>query len=217
MLKGKLPFVAVPVLKSKPYFFNVESIEALPKISKLKKPMNVTAVEFNNAVDVSFNNDRYCVSFESPVGQGFDHFIAMLTAEPGESPTSNSPAFVTVIDNKSGMVKQKRYTSNKLKKLNCSQFERFQTLVEALRNLSDSGEITLSRISRALVEGRYQFVYLTTYPNVSPDVKDPRMYMENPNLVICDAEMSKSFYGMTWPLVQSLRSASSESKIRKYH
>jgi len=211
MLKGRLPFVALPVLNPKPYFFNVESIEALPKISKLKKPINATAVEFNNAVDVSFSNDRYCVSIESPVGQGFDHFIAMLTAEPGESPTADSPAFVTVIDNKSGMVKQKRYTSNKLKKLNCSQFERFQTLVEALRNLSDSGEITLSRISRALVEGRYQFVYLTTYPNVSPKgPSDPGKYLNNPNLVICDAEMSKSFYGMTWPLVQSLRSASSE-------
>ena len=106
--------------------------------------------------------------------------------------------------------------SSDVKSLDCSQFKRFQLFVEALRNLSSTGEITLSRISRALVEGRYRFVYLTTYVDVEPENPDPDTYLENdPNLVICDAGMSERFYGMTWPLVQSLRSASSESSSGK--
>ena len=163
--------------------------------------MIVTANEFNNAMDVTFDEGIYCTSFESPVGQSFDHFIAMLTAEPGQSPTANSPAFVTVIDNKSGMVSPDETLGKK--GLNYAQFYRFQTLVEKLRNLSETGEIKLSRISRALVEGRYRFVYLTTYVELAFNS------FKHPNLVVSDAKSSKDFYGMVWPLVQSLRSASS--------
>lgn len=204
MLKGiSLPQVAVPT-STRYYIRDTKSEEtvSLPNIS-VQPNVTITQIahKFNSALDLDFDDERFCFSFESPAGQGFDHFVAMLTAVSSKSPTKDSQVFVTVIDNKSAMVKPDK--KSKGKKLNYSQFERFLELVEELRKLNQEGELELSSISRALVEGRYRFVYLTTYPNLFN-------YLKHPNLLISDEESSKSFYGMSWPLVRSLRSASSK-------
>jgi hypothetical protein len=195
-----IPHIAVPRVDD--YYISTEiADESLPNISSISIDdtayLSHVVNEFNRAT-LEVDSHR-CAYFESPVGQSFDHFIAMSVVEPGHSATRDSPVFVTVIDNKSGMVTPDDTSGQKT--LDCSQFDRFQLMVEELKKLNGEENLELSRISRALVEGRYQFVYLTTYQKVKPTLTK---HKKETNLVICNAKMSKSFYGMTWPLVISI-------------
>lgn len=201
---GALPFVVVPT--SAQYFIGKNSTgRSLPVISKKprRKLMTDVVKDFNRAtLAVDTLSSAY---FESPEGQGFDHFISLSIVEPGEIPKAGCPVFVTVIDNKSAAVVSSpvQATLTATKKLDCSQFDRFLELVDKLKQLGKNTE--LSRISRALLEGRFSYVYLTTYPCVVPDGPNEKKYLQHPNLVISNAESSQRFYGMCWPLVSSFQ------------
>lgn len=203
-----LPLVAVPI--SDHYFIRKNTTgQSLPIISR----RSVT----DSLIDIALNFNRATLAvdnlssayFESPEGQGFDHFISLSVVEPGKMVKVSYPVFITVINNKSVAVtlENKLNGISTVKMLDCSQFDRFLAIIKELTHLGQQQE--LSRISQALVEGRFRFVYLTTYQQVVPGGPNADMYMKHPNLVISDAVNSQRFFGMCWSMIQSFRSTSS--------
>ena len=98
--------------------------------------------------------------------------------------------------------------------LDCYQFARFLAFIKVLRSVVSEKEKVgkpVNRICDALLKGRYRFIYLTTSP-VDNTIPSKTKLIKHPNLVISSGKSSERFFGMIWPLVQSLRSVTTEVK-----
>ena len=131
--------------------------------------------------------------FKTGKGQNFDLMIVFTVADSDE-------LFVVFIDERSGQreVCEDNNTNTpegKAKLLDVKQFNRF---VKRLKTLQERGDVKLSAISKALVEGRYRFVCMTTHAKVGPPE-------DNEKMVVMNAEQSKNFFGVIWDWYQAAR------------
>jgi hypothetical protein len=176
----------------------VDKRSTLPLISNPTIDMTDIAKSFN--MKAKFPQFEKCVMFESKKGQGFDLLLAFM---------SGGRCHVLIFDAKSAEVIPS--SSNETVRpvtLKCDQYKHFLKLIEALKELSNTTE--LSSICKALVEGNYHFIYLTTYPDVKPDKNTD--LSKHPNLEITNKADTSEFFGMMWPVVKSFRSMSSKMK-----
>jgi hypothetical protein len=188
--------VSLPEHISKTSKYFVAKSDTLPLISSPTKSMTDIAKSFNERAQFPITQE--CVMFESLKGQGFDLLLAFM---------SGGRCHVLIFDAKSAEVIPS--SSNETVKpttLKCDQFTNFLKLIDALKELSNTTE--LSSICQALVEGNYHFIYLTTYADVKPDKNTD--LSKHPNLKITKKADAKEFFGMMWPVVKSFRSMSSK-------
>jgi hypothetical protein len=140
-------------------------LQLLPKISDC---VEVYAEKFNKQIVLS--TVKPFIMHESIEGQNYDFmFAAMIDGE-------EKKAFVVFGDLKSADVSPTKRSSSKT--LDFSQFEYVLKVAAHFKKLKKQ-KVKLSVAAKAMAEGNFVFVYITTYTNVSFGVEKYGKYMKN--------------------------------------
>lgn len=172
-----------------------------PILSTEKSKLTQFAKAFNSTSRLHVNNQF--IMYESREGQAFDQLISFLVAKDGQPRGENSQAYLVFLDEKSSAVRVIDRLDTAPRDLNCMQFERVLALQQELSALVEEEGLILNKESQALVDGRFKFVYITTYKNV-------HLTSQHSNVLACNEAEAEVFFGIVWPFVRTCRSPSSE-------
>ena len=126
-------------------------------------------------------------------GQRWDSMIITSAIDPTDQ---RETPFVIFIEFKSCQIKA---SMPSMRHQNLDQYDTVMKLHTFLNSEECTGSYD-SPQSRALKNGQFIYIYLTTYPNMKKRTKYPKLY-------ITDEAEAREFFGMLFPFYQTVRSA----------
>ena len=145
------------------------------------------AAKFNEHV---FNSSN---EFEMHVSLPFQNYDLMMVLK-----LTNGTLFIVFMDATSADINTVESKGTKTKSVDLKQYNYVKKAVEALRNMASKGK-ALSAASQALVDGKYAFIYVTTYANLS-NIQHEKVYF-----MIEDE--AKALLGVTWEFYECFRAS----------